>query len=143
MRWEIVVWTALALILFAFETFVPGAFMLWIGLAASVMALMVWLVPDINLVWQATWFILLSFTSILIFRKWFRGNERQSDQPLLNRKSSQLIGQIHLLDQAIINGRGRVKIGDAYWVVQGSDLSVGSKIEIVSTEGTILHVKPA
>ena len=35
MRWDVFAWAALALLLFAAEALAPGAFMLWLGLAAA------------------------------------------------------------------------------------------------------------
>ena len=45
MRWEVVAWAAVALLLFAAETLAPGAFMLWMGFAAAAVFLGVLLVP--------------------------------------------------------------------------------------------------
>ena len=36
MRWDVVGWAAVALLLFAAEAMAPGAFMLWMGFAAAV-----------------------------------------------------------------------------------------------------------
>ena len=35
LRWDVVGWAAVALLLFAAEALAPGAFMLWMGLAAA------------------------------------------------------------------------------------------------------------
>ena len=37
MRWDVFAWAAVALLLFAAEAMAPGAFMLWLGLAAVAM----------------------------------------------------------------------------------------------------------
>jgi len=47
MRWDVFAWAALALLLFAAEALAPGAFMLWLGLAAAAVFLGVLLVPGI------------------------------------------------------------------------------------------------
>jgi membrane protein implicated in regulation of membrane protease activity len=39
-------------------------------------------------------------------------------------------------------GRGRVKIGDAFWTVQGPDLPAGTPVRVTGTDGEILHVEP-
>ena len=59
MRWDVFGWAAFALLLFAAETLVPGAFMLWLGFAAVAVFLGVLLIPGIPLLAQVAAFILL------------------------------------------------------------------------------------
>ncbi len=140
MRWDIATWAALALGLIAAETLAPGAFLLWLGLAAAAMFVVVLVVPGIPLLAQVAAFVVLSFLAIQVYRRWFRGRGRQSDRPLLNRRAEQNIGLAVVLDQAISGGRGRVKIGDAYWVVEGPDLPAGTQVRVVAVDGMVLRV---
>ncbi|HVJ37153.1 MAG TPA: NfeD family protein [Stenotrophomonas sp.] len=143
MRPEVVGWAALALLLFAAEALAPGAFMLWMGFAATVVFVAVWVIPDIPLLIQAVAFGVLSFISVQVYRTWFRRGERPSDRPLLNRRAEQLVGRVVILDQAISGGRGRAKIDDAFWVVDGPDLAAGSAVRIVAVDGMTLKVQAA
>ena len=143
MRWDVVSWATITLLLFAAEAMAPGAFMLWLGFAAAVVFLGVLLIPGISLLVQVAVFIVLSFVSIQIYRKWFRNTGRVSDQPLLNRRAEQLVGVVAPLDQAITGGRGRIKLGDAYWVVQGPDLAAGTPVRVVAVDGMTLKVQEA
>ncbi|MGL4691398.1 MAG: NfeD family protein, partial [Stenotrophomonas maltophilia] len=102
MRWEVVAWGALALVLFAAEALAPGAFMLWIGIGAAAVFVLVAVFADIPLLWQVVAFVVLSVVSIQCYRRWGRSHDRQSDQPLLNRRAEQLIGRVVVLDQAIV-----------------------------------------
>lgn len=143
MRWDVFSWAALALVLFAAETMAPGAFMLWLGFAAVVVFLGVLLIPGIPILAQVAAFIVLSFVSIQVYRKYFRGRERQSDQPALNRRAAALVGRVVPLKQGIVQGHGRVQIADAYWDVAGPDLPTGATVRIVGAEGMTLQVEPA
>ncbi len=143
MRTEVVVWAAVALLLFAAEALAPGAFMLWMGFAATALFVAVWVVPGIPLLVQVVAFVVLSFVSVQIYRTWFRRGERQSDQPLLNRRAEQLVGRVVRVEQAIVGGRGRVKIDDAFWVVAGPDLPVGTEVRVVAVDGMTLKVQAA
>lgn len=143
MRHEVFFWFALTFLLFAAEAMAPGAFMLWLGFAAAAVALLVWFVLGVSVLWQAGVFVLLAFVSVQIYRRWFRNLGRTSSHPLLNRRAEQLVGQVHPLDKAIVNGRGRLKIGDAFWTVEGPDLPVHTRVQIVSVHGMSLRVKPA
>jgi inner membrane protein len=135
-------WACAALLLMAAETFAPGAFLLWLGFAAAGTFVLVWLLP-LSTVWQAVIFVVLSFISVGAYMKFFRGKEKPSDQPLLNRRGEQLVGQVLVLESAIIDGRGRVRIGDAFWAVTGPDLAIGSKVRVMTVDSMTLKVNPA
>ena len=143
MRWDVVSWAAIALLLFAAEAMAPGAFMLWMGFAATVVFVGVLLIDDVPVLAQVAAFVVLSFVSIQIYRRWFRKNEPQSDRPHLNQRANTLVGHVAKLDQAIVNGRGRVQIADAFWVVEGSDLPAGTPVRVVAVDGMVLKVQEA
>ena len=143
MRWDVFAWAAIALVLFAAETLAPGAFMLWLGFAAVAVFLTVLLLPGIPVLAQVAAFIVLSFISMQVYRKWFRGRERQSDQPALNRRAAALVGRVVPLERGIVQGRGRVQIADAYWDVSGPELPAGTPVRITGADGMTLQVEPA
>jgi membrane protein implicated in regulation of membrane protease activity len=143
MRIEVFVWAGLALLLFAAEAMAPGAFMLWLGLAAAVVFALVLLVPGIPVLAQAAAFVVLSFVSIQAYRRWFRKGEKPSDQPALNRRTAALVGRVVPLERAIVEGRGRVQIADAFWEVAGPDLPAHTHVRIVGAEGMTLQVEAA
>ena len=141
MRTELIVWGAVALLLIAADTLAPGVFLLWLGLAAAAVFTLLLVVPGIPPIWQAVAFVALAFVSIMVYVKFFRGKERPSDQPLLNRRGEQLVGQVFVLDQAIVDGRGRMKIGDAFWTAEGEDLPQGARVRVVSAHNMSLQVR--
>ena len=143
MRWDVTTWAVLALVLIAAEILAPGAFLLWMGFAAAAMLLLVLLLPGIPLLAQVALFVVLSFVSIQVYRRWFRGRGRQSDRPLLNRRAEQNIGLVVPLDQAIVAGRGRIKVGDAFWTVEGPELPAGTLVRVVAVDGMVLKVQQA
>ena len=143
MRVDVIAWAVLALLLIAAETLAPGAFLLWMGLAAAAVFLGVLLVPGIPVLAQAAAFVVLSFVTIQVYRKWFRKAARQSDQPLLNRRAAQAIGRVAELDQAIDRGRGRIRLDDAFWTVEGPDLPAGTPVRVIAVDGMVLKVQEA
>jgi len=142
MRWDVAGWGALALLLMAAETLAPGAFLLWMGFAAAAVFLVALFAPGLTLLTQVALFVVLSFLSVLVYQKFFRKRARQSDQPLLNRRAQQHVGRVLPLEQGIVDGRGRIKIGDAFWIVEGPDLATGTPVRVVGTDGVNLHVEP-
>ncbi|ACA11193.1 conserved hypothetical protein [Xylella fastidiosa M12] len=135
-------WAAAALLLLAAETLIPGAFMLWMGIAAAAMFVGVLLLPDTSLLLQMFAFVVLSFVSIYLYRTWFRSVDHDSDHPLLNRRADQLVGRIIILDHAIVDGNARIKIDDTFWDITGPDLPIGTQIRIVALDGATLKVHP-
>ena len=143
MRWEVVAWGALALLLFAAEALAPGAFMLWIGIGAAAVFVLVAIFADLPLLGQVVAFVLLSVVSIQCYRRWGRRHDRRSDAPLLNRRAEQLIGRVVVLDLPIVAGEGRARIDDAFWVVRGPDLPAGATVRVVAVDGMALKVQAA
>ncbi len=141
MRWEVYAWAILALVLIAAETVAPGAFLMWLGFAAGAMFLLVLAFPDMPLLLQAVLFTVLAFGFVYAYRRWFRDRDRRSDQPALNRRTSALVGRVVKLESAIVRGRGRVQIADAYWDVSGPDLPAGEEVRIVGADGMTLQVE--
>lgn len=137
-------WWALAFALFAVEALVPGIYMLWLGMAALVTALIVLLGPALAL--EVQWMVFSSLSVISVVAAWrFRRTHPPvaKDHPLLNRRAEQLLDRVFALDQGIVNGQGRVKIGDAFWRVEGPDLPTGAKVRVRLVDGMTLKVDPA
>ncbi|HZX72337.1 MAG TPA: NfeD family protein [Rhodanobacter sp.] len=136
-------WWILALLLIAGELLVPGYFLLWIGLAAAAMGVLLWVVPSMGLLVQAIVFGLLAFAACLAYARWLRPRleRRAPGSERLNRRAEQMIGQRYELVEAIVNGRGKAGVGDGQWLVSGPDLPIGSTVEVIAVDGGTLQVR--
>jgi len=135
-------WWLLALVLIGAEMILPGYFMLWIGIAAGIMGAIVLLVPTLSAIAQALVFALLAILTCTIYWRFIRPlAEHRNDQPLLNRRGAKLVGQRFVIVESIVNGRGKVKVGDGSWLAEGPDLPTGSEVEVVAVNGTTLKVR--
>ena len=135
-------WWLLALVLIAMEMIAPGYFMLWIGIAAGVMGLVTLIAPTLSPIVQAVLFAALSIAACLAYWKFIRPlAEQRNDQPLLNRRGEKMVGERFVLIEPIVNGHGKVKVGDGQWLAEGPDLPVGSEVEVVAVDGTTLQVR--
>ena len=143
MRWDVFAWSAIALLLFAAEALAPGAFMLWLGFAAVAVFAVVLFFSGIPVLAQAAIFVVLSFVSIQVYRRWFRKREKPSDQPALNRRTAALVGRVVPLERAIVDGHGRVQIADAFWEVAGPELPAGVPVRVTGADGMTLMVEVA
>lgn len=136
-------WWSAALTLFALEALLPGAFMLWFAFAALATAILL-LFVELSISTQWIVFSVLALASGALgwrFRR--RLSPQASDQPLLNRRGEQLVGRVFVLETPIVNGRGRLKIGDAFWTAEGADLPAGVRVRVVNVDGLLLRVQAA
>lgn len=65
------------------------------------------------------------------------------DEPQLNARGGKLIGRVVVLAQPIDAGRGRVRLSDSWWSVEGPDLEAGTKVRIIGVRGAVLVVEEA
>lgn len=136
-------WWILGMILLAIEVFAPGFFFLWFGISAGILGLIILFDPNIAWQIQIILYALLSLVSILVWRISLRSSLiPPTDQPLLNRRTAQYIGRIFTLEQPIINGRGRIRVDDSWWTVEGKDLPTATVVKVVAVENMILRVAP-
>jgi inner membrane protein len=138
-------WIILGCILLALEIVVPGVYLLWIGVAALLTGTLSFQLADVAIwTWQAqtVFFLVLSIATALIGRRIFSGDAEVTDEPLLNRREQQMIGNLATLEEAIRDGRGFVRIGDTLWQVTGPDLPAGTRIRVIGATGGTLAVEP-
>lgn len=139
------IWWIAGLILLGLELLAPGVFLLWIGIAAMIVgAISFALWGDDNWPWQVqvTLFAILAVATSYLGKTWVSKSEDKTDQPLLNQRTQSLIGRTATLEEPIKNGRGRIKLDDTSWVIEGPDLEVGEKIKVVSSSSNRLTVEP-
>ena len=136
-------WFILAAILIILEVFAPGAFMLWIGIAAGVVGAVLYLVPALTWEYQFILFSIASVGSIIAWRAWRRARPVVTDEPTLNRRGSQYIGRVFTLDAPIINGIGKIRVDDSTWKIEGADCPAGTKVRVAGIENTVLKVEAA
>jgi membrane protein implicated in regulation of membrane protease activity len=135
-------WWLLALVLVGAEMIAPGYFLLWIGVAAGVMGVVVLVLPTLPAIAQALVFAGLAIASCTLYWRLIRPMaEHRDDQPLLNRRGAKLIGQHFVVTEPIVNGRGKIRVGDGSWLARGPDVPAGTEVEVVAVDGTTLEVR--
>ena len=135
-------WWILALALTIAEALLPGTFLLWMGIAAFLLGLLLWLIPTLVLEAQLALFAILSLLSIAGWRIWQRRHPDQSDQPALNRRGEQYVGRVFMLEEPIENGFGKVRVVDSLWRDTGGDAAAGTRVRVTGVDGVVLVVEP-
>lgn len=134
-------WLLLAIILIILEIFAPGAFLLWLGIAAGLVSLIVFLLPGLTWGQQFLLFTVFSIASLFIWYTRLIKHPTPTDQPMLNRRGEQYIGRIFTLDEPIINNIGKIKVDDSTWKISGKDCDADLKVKIIAVDGVILKVE--
>jgi membrane protein implicated in regulation of membrane protease activity len=61
----------------------------------------------------------------------------------LNVRGAYYIGRVVVVEDPIVNGRGRVRVGDTLWSAAGPDMAAGARAKVTRVDGTVLVVEPA
>jgi len=136
-------WWVLAAVLLIFEMTLPGVVFLFLAIGAAASGILLWAVSGVSLEWQLAVFAVFSVASALALRPTLRRLQGRVAASTLNARADALIGKTFVLDQPILGGRGRVKLGDGSWIVTGPDMVAGAKVRVASVNGTELTVEPA
>ena len=134
-------WWALAGVLLLAEVLAPGVFFLWVAFGAAVAGLLTLLIPSLG--WEVAGLAMavVAVVSALFGRRFYDARRHPSDKPLLNRRGETYVGRRLTLEEPIVEGRGRVKVGGSHWTVRGPDLPAGSPVRVVSVDGQVLRVE--
>lgn len=135
-------WVVLGLILLIAEAFGAAGFLLGAAVAAVIVGLAVVAYPEMHWHYQFMGFGGLTFGLSVIYWKFFRKFNDETDRPLLNNRAAQFVGKHYKLETDIENGSGKIQIGDTLWsVVCKEDIPAGAKIEVVGVKGTALVIR--
>jgi membrane protein implicated in regulation of membrane protease activity len=134
-------WWILAGVLLAFELMTFTTYLLWLGIAAGLTGLVVLLIAGLNDEWQLILFAILAVLCMYTCWRYLHRKPLNREQENLNQRSMQLIGRMAVIETAVENGVGKVKLGDTVWQVTcDADLPVGTKVKVLAVDDTVLKV---
>lgn len=136
-------WWILAALLSTVEILAPGFFFIWLAGAAVATGLIALVLQALGWEIQILTFAVLAILSLFAWHRLGRRLIRSGPLTTLNRRGDQLVGRTVVLTEAIVNGRGRARVNDSIWRVEGVDLPAGSNVVITGVDGTVLLVEPA
>ncbi len=134
-------WLILAVALIILEILMPGAYFLWMGISAAVVGGVIFIFPQMPILVQVLIFAILSVITVMMYRSYQKKNPIVTDEPALNRRAEQYIGQSFALSEPIVNGEGKIKVDDSTWKVTGVDMDAGELVHVVSVEGSTFKVE--
>ena len=136
-------WLALAVLLLAAETMLPGFFLVWFGTAAAVVGVSALLLPSpLTLATQVGLFGLVSILTVLFARVAMGYGRRDGGADGLHDRGASYVGRTFVVADAIHAGRGRIKVGDTLWTAEGPDTPAGGQVRVTGVRGNTLTVEP-
>ncbi len=137
-------WVAAAIVLAGIDMLIASAVLVWAALAAFIVAIALWVFPDLSVPAQLGLFALLSILSIFGGRALSgRFGEGGEASRALNRRSEGLVGR-----EAVVLSfdfhEGRVEIDGVPWNarLEGEKTpAVGSRVKVIATDGTVIWVR--
>lgn len=140
-------WLALAGIFAGLEILSPGIFLIFPGLAAAVVGVVLLAVPGLDWRLQLLLFAVLAVLLIFLGRRVYGRMSEAEDHVGLNRRGARLVGQVYPLAGEMTGGRGRLRVGDTDWLARladdaDDDLPEGAPMRVVAVEGATLVVAP-
>ncbi|MFQ1879873.1 NfeD family protein [Aeromonas veronii] len=137
-------WLGLGFVLLAIEVLGSVGFLLWTGIAALEVGLLL-------LVWPFGWqaqlllFALQSLLTTWIWWRWQHNRDRSGKDaaaPINERMQSYLGRKLILIDD-VVQGTSRVHLDDTVWTVRCSQqLPAGTQVRVVGADSHILLVEP-
>ena len=137
-------WWALAAILLVFEMLLPGVVFLFLAVGALASGAVMLAAPALSLELQLVIFAVVSVAAAFALRPTLRRlHQSRVGEPAMNARGDSLVGKVMVLDAPILNGRGRIKLGDGSWSVTGPDMVAGARVRVSGVDGNELRVEPA
>ena len=122
------------------EIAIPAMVCIWLAAAALGTAAIAWLAPSLSWEHQALIFAGLAVASVAIGRLAFARIREQSGRVHLNRRAEIYVGRTFTLERPIVDGRGRLKVDDTMWLVEGPDHPAGTRVQVTGVDNTLLRV---
>ncbi len=139
-------WWIAGLVFLVFEMLVTAYFFLWLAAGATIVGALLWAIPDMGWQIQFTIWAAISLVSLGGWKIYRRKNPavEKDDGLSLNQRGNQYVGRSFTLEEAIVNGSGKIEVDDSTWKVEAAeDIKKGTKVKVTSADGTILKVEAA
>jgi inner membrane protein len=133
-------WLGAGILLLILELISFSGFLLWIAISAGLVSLVLLFFPALSIGGQFLLFSITALISCVIWRYYLQHRAPRTDNLKLNRRNEQYIGRVFTLEEAIVAGRGKIRVDDSVWRIEGEDLPAGTKVRVVGVDGVILRV---
>ena len=140
-------WLVGGVLLILLELVIPSFFVLWFGLGAVLVALLMLLAGDLSLTTQLLVWAVASVAMVILWFKVFRPDQHKT---LVGTADGAVIGEVGLLVGAVEPfQRGKVRfqrpiLGAEEWACMAdAAIAAGERVKVVSVEGNYVKVTKA
>jgi len=140
-------WVVGGIALILAELAIPSFFIVWFGLGAILVGLLMLALPHLSLTAQLAVWTLASLAMVVL---WFRVFKRSFHKTRVGTADGEVIGEIGVLVSAVAPfERGKVRfqrplLGSEEWVcLADSAIATGERVRVVAVEGSFLKVGKA
>lgn len=134
-----ILWLMIAAIMLIAELMTGILFCLCLCVAALLTVAVSGVLPPIG---QGIVFSILSAIFLIVWANW-RKNQAATEKPVVSEIQHHLMG-LELVLSAALEPEAQIRVGDSYWLARSKNsesLAVGTKVKVVSIDGTMLVVK--
>lgn len=140
-------WVVAGVTLLLCELAIPIFVLVWFGLSAIVVGILLAILPSISLTAQLSLWLLLSIALIVY---WFRVFKPDQHKTRTGMSDNNVIGEVGLLTHAVApfqKGEARFQkplLGSEVWTcISEEQIAAGERVRIVKVEGTLLTIAKA
>lgn len=139
------IWSTLGLVLLGAEMLTGTLYILWFGIAALLIGLLLWLYPETPFSLQLLLFSVLSLGSLAVWRTYYR---KHSTDLRIGQSRGDEIGRTGIIIAPVSPEQGgRIQfaqglMGSREWIaIADESIAAGIHAEVVAVEGNSLRVK--
>jgi len=137
-------WIVLGIVLMLLELAVPAFFLMWFGLGAVIVGLLMLVFPDMSMAYQV---IAWTTSSILLIWLWFKVFRPNMHKTRAGLSKGMFIGEVALVTRDIRPyEKGQIRfqkpiLGDEVWdSMADEEIKAGERVKVLEVEGNILKV---
>ncbi|MBV2235294.1 MAG: NfeD family protein [Sterolibacterium sp.] len=137
-------WAVGGILLVIAELALPGFVVIWFGLGALLVALLLALLPDIGLTTQLLVWLMVALSLLAV---WFKVFRRDAHKTRIGMSQASLLGEIGLLTHDVApfqKGQMRLQkpmLGSELWpCIADTALCAGERVKVLAVEGSLLKV---
>ena len=139
-------WVVLGLCLSIAELAIPAFFIIWFGIGAIAVGLLLLVAPDISLASKLVLWAVISSSLVLV---WFR-YLRPRTMTVIGTSAANVTGEIGVLVSDLCpNSRGQVRFqkpilgADAWECYADENIKAGERVRVIAVEGNYIKVESA
>ena len=137
-------WVVLGILLLLFELAVPAFFLVWFGLGALIVGVVLLAIPSLSFAWQVLIWIVFSLVFIWL---WFKVFKPGFYKTRAGMSKGAVVGEIGLVIRDIRPfEKGQIRfqkpvLGDEVWEsIADEEIKAGERVKVLDVEGNLLKV---